>query len=414
MMVDSASYQNITTDAELRQYCDELAQAESIGLDTEFVAEDTFRPVLCLVQVAAAGRLAIIDPLGIEDFTPFWETLARPGHVTIVHSGRGEVEFCLQAIGRFPAELFDVQLAAGLVGREYPAGYCSLVSRLLGEALSKHETRTDWRRRPLSPRQVDYALDDVRYLHPLRARLGARLVQLGRRAWMDEEMAAWQEEIHRATTEERWWRVSGNANLGGRALAIVRELWRWRHAEAERRNKPPRQILRDDLIIELAKRQSADIKHIQALRGMEWGRLRSQLAEISQCIHRGLETPEKDFARPAYRETPPQLAMLGQFLSSALGSICRQAHLAPSLVGTPSDVRELILYRTAAENNPEPPLLARGWRADVVGRLFEDLLEGKKAIRIGDPMSEHPLVIEPVNPAESGGDETPTAVTNDP
>jgi ribonuclease D len=213
---------------------------------------------------------------------------------------------------------------------------------------------------------------------------------------MNEEMAAWEGEIRRAATEERWWRVSGNANLSGRGLAIVRELWRWRQAEAQRRDKPPRQILRDDLIIELAKRQSADSKHIQALRGMEWGRLRSQIAEISAAIQRALETPEKDFARRAYRDAPPQLAMLGQFLASALGSICRQAHLAPNLVGTPSDVRDLILYRTTAAGDAEPPLLARGWRADVVGRLFEDFLEGKKAIRIGDPMSEHPLVIEPV------------------
>jgi ribonuclease D len=214
---------------------------------------------------------------------------------------------------------------------------------------------------------------------------------------MDEEMTRWKEEIQRAATAERWWRVSGNTNLGGKALGIVRELWRWRQAEAERLDKPARRILRDDLIIELAKRQTADLKQIQAVRGMEWGRLRSQLSEISDCICRGLETPERDVARPRYREAPPQLAILGQLLSSALGSICRQAQLAPNLVGSPSDVRDLILFRTSAEASSDPPQLAQGWRAEVVGRLFEDLLEGKKAIRISDPMSEQPLVIETWN-----------------
>jgi ribonuclease D len=396
-------YQNIITDAQLRQYCDELVQAKSIGLDTEFVAEDTFRPILCLVQVVADENLAVIDPLAIGDLTPFWEALARPGHETIVHSGRGEIEFSLQAIGQVPAQLFDIQLAAGLVGMEYPAGYATLIGRLFGEAPSKHETRTDWRRRPLSSRQLEYALNDVRYLQPLHDRLLAQLKQLGRESWMAEEMASWQGGIQRANSEERWWRVSGNTSLNGRALAIVRELWRWRQAEAERLDKPARRILRDDLIIELAKRQTADLKQIQAVRGMEWGRLRSQLPELSECIRRGLETPEKDFVRPRYRESPPQLAMLGQFLSSALGSICRQSQLAPNLVGTPSDVRDLILYRTAREAVADPPHLAQGWRAEVVGRLFEDLLEGRKAIRIDDPMSEHPLVIETLNATRTAG-----------
>jgi ribonuclease D len=207
-------------------------------------------------------------------------------------------------------------------------------------------------------------------------------------------MQAFLAEIHKAATQERWWRVSGNASLNPRALAIVRELWRWRQAEAEHLDKPPRRILRDDLIVELARRQTADPKQISAVRGMQWGKLRQQLPEIADAVRRGLESPEKE--RPAkHREAPPQLGVLGQFLSAALTSVCRQAQLAPSLVGTPSDVRDLILYRLAPLPDEPPPLLDRGWRAEIVGRTFEDLLAGKLAIRIGDPASEHPLVIEP-------------------
>ena len=386
-------HRNITTQSELEAYSKELAQARWIAFDTEFVAEDTFRPVLCLVQVSAEGQLAVIDSLAVEDLTPFWEVLAAEGHQTVVHSGRGEVEFSLQAIGRAPANLFDVQLAAGLVGVEYPAGFATLISRLLGQSTNKHETRTDWRRRPLSGHQIEYALDDVRYLPAVRDRLEERLTQLGRTAWMAEEMQAFLAEIHKAATQERWWRVSGNASLNPRALAIVRELWRWRQAEAERLNKSPRRILRDDLIVELARRQTADPKQIGAVRGMQWGKLRQQLPEIAQAVRRGLDSPEKE--RPAaHRETPPQLGVLGQFLSAALTSLCRQAQLAPSLVGTPGDVRDLIVHRLAPVDGEPPPLLARGWRAEVVGRTFEELLAGKLAIRVGDPTSEHPLVIE--------------------
>ena len=205
---------DITTDAQLRDYCLQLADAKTIGFDTEFVSEHTYRPQLCLVQVAADSvaadsRMAMIDALAIEDMTPFWEVIARPGHETIVHAGRGEMEFCLHSVGRLPSDLVDVQLAAGLAGIEYPAGYTSLISKLLGAKPSKHETRTDWRRRPLSQRQIEYAMDDVVHLKPLRDQLVGRLESLGRLHWLREEMDAWQEGLRRAFSHERWRRVLG-------------------------------------------------------------------------------------------------------------------------------------------------------------------------------------------------------------
>ena len=218
---------NVTTQSELRQYCRQLAGASSIALDTEFVSERTYRPVLCLVQVAAQGELALIDAVTVADLRPFWDTVAAPGHETIVHAGRGEVEFCVQAVGRPPAGLFDVQIAAGLAGVEYPAGYGTLIWKLLGQSPRKEETRTDWRRRPLSARQIQYALDDIRYLPEIRDKLYARLQELGRLEWMAEEMAAWLEDVQRSLLHERWRRVSGNSGLDRRSLAIVRELWRW-------------------------------------------------------------------------------------------------------------------------------------------------------------------------------------------
>ena len=138
----------ITTDHQLEEFCHALADAERIAFDTEFVSEDTYRPQLCLVQVAAADRLAVIDPLKVQNLVPFWTVLADGGHETIVHAGRQEIEFSLAAIGRPPHRLFDVQIAAGMVGIEYPASYGSLVSKLLGLTPQKGETRTDWRKRP--------------------------------------------------------------------------------------------------------------------------------------------------------------------------------------------------------------------------------------------------------------------------
>jgi ribonuclease D len=387
-------YHNITTDEQLQQYCRELAGHPRVAFDTEFVSEHTFRPVLCLIQVAANGELAAIDALAVTDLTPFWNTLAAEGRTTIVHSGRSEVEFSIQAIGRPPAGLFDVQIAAGLIGVEYPAGYANLLSKVLGLKVKKHETRTDWRRRPLSKKQLEYALSDALHLEPLYETLAKRLVELGRLEWMEEEMSTWRTELEKALSHERWRRVSGHSGLDARALAILRELYKWRETEAHRRNQPARRVLRDDLLIELAKRGSADPKQIQALRGMERGDLARRMDAISACITKALAMPEEEWPVRLPAEQMPQLSVLGQFLFAALGSLCRQSQLAPALVGTPNDIRELIVQRTHQVKSKKTPRLAKGWRAQFVGELFNELLDGQIAVRVTAPGEESPLSFE--------------------
>ena len=389
-------FRSITTDRQLRQYCRELAACPSIAFDTEFVSEYTYRPVLCLIQVAADGDLAVIDPITVGDVTPFWEAVAAPGHETIVHAGRGEVEFCLLAIGRRPACLFDVQIAAALAGAEYPAGLGTLISKLLGRTPPKHETRTDWRRRPLSKRQVEYALNDAKYLPALRDKIHTRLQEVGRLDWLREEMESWECKIQRSMSHERWRRVSGNAGIDARALAIVRELYHWRETEAQRRNQPVRRVLRDDLVVELARRGSADVSRIRAVRGMERNDLQRRLGDMAAAIQRGLDLPEAECPSRVRREQTPELSVLGQFLFAALGSICREAQLAPNLVGTPNDIREWIVYRTGrGRGKPGTiPQLARGWRAEFVGRLFDDLLAGRLSVRVSEPESDHPLTFD--------------------
>lgn len=389
-------YEFIASERELLNFCDTAASARMIAFDTEFVSEDTYRPELCLVQVAADDRLAVIDPYPIGDLTPFWDLLAREGHITVVHAGREELRFSLAAIGRTPHNLCDVQIAAALIGLEYPAAYSTLVSRLLGESLPKGETRTDWRKRPLSQRQLEYAVHDVYYLERLSELLLRRLAELGRESWLANEMQAWQRQVEEFEQGERWMRTSGIAGLSRRHLAIVRELWRWRDEEASRRNQPAKRILRDDLIVELAKRQSADPKRIRALRGLERGDLQKQMQRIIDAIERALALDDVDLPSLDRRPLRSQLNVLGQFLSTALGSICRSAGVAPSIVGTAQDVRDLIAYHLKlSDPHDEPPTLARGWRAEVVGRVIEDILSGRLTISIDDPLAEEPLIFEP-------------------
>jgi ribonuclease D len=305
--------------------------------------------------------------------------------------------FILQAIKARPSSLFDVQVASGLVDHDYPAGYASIVRRFLNLPTNKGETRTDWRQRPLTPAQLEYALDDVRHLEKLWKKLEGKLATSGRTAWMQDEMQSWQNDVEESFIRKRWRRVSGLSGLSRRELAIARELWHWRDSVAESRDMPPKRVLRDDLLVELCKRKSADERQISAIRGMQRSDLRHILRGLSEAIQRGLELPDEECpGGEKHRAPPPQLAVLGQFLATAIAGVCRQMHLAPALVGTSSDMRDLLAYKLGYwdDDDDRAPLLASGWRAEVVGSLVDDLLSGKASLRIGDVRSHDPLVID--------------------
>ncbi len=374
-----------------------MKQADRIGFDTEFVSEDTFRPELCLVQVIVGDHMAVIDPQKVSDLTPFWEALGDGDHITIAHAAREEINFSLSAIGRPPANIFDTQLAAAFCSTEYPAAYSSVVTRFLNVRLAKGEQRTDWRRRPLTEEQINYALEDVRHLFALHDQITGLINQFGRAAWLAEETTAFVEEVIAARTRERWRKVSGSGNLGPRNLAIVRELWRWRQEEAERRDLPPKRILRDDLIVELAKRKTADPDKIRAVRGMQYGSLKKSVPAIASRVQQGLDAPVDDLVSKRHKSPPPQLNLLGQVLGPAINSVCRNESMAASLTGTATDVRDMIAYRLGfAGKDAQEPTLAGGWRAELIGNLIDDLLSGRKSIRIADPKKEHPLAIDDV------------------
>ncbi|MFI4876832.1 MAG: ribonuclease D [Blastopirellula sp. JB062] len=387
------NYEYVESQAHLAALCDRLRSVSHIYFDTEFVSEDVYLPDLCLVQIAAGDILAIIDPKRIDDMSVFWDLIANGEHVSVVHSGREEFLFCYRATGKAPANLFDTQIAGGLIGMEYPASFGNLIMRLLNEKLPKGETRTDWRVRPLSSRQIEYALNDVAYLGPAAQELEKELIKLDRFAWLQEEMQSWQDALIEATQRSRWRNVSGTGSLNRRSLAIVRELWKWRDKRASAANIPARRILRDDLIAELAKRKSSNVKQMRAIRGMQRNDLNRYFEEIAAAIQIALDLDESECpaSQPSWNQGK-QYGVLGQFLAAALGSICREARVAPSLACTVQDVRDLIAYHM--DGAPESPSLAQGWRAEVVGKTIEDLLDGSLVVRVDDPRATEPLAFD--------------------
>lgn len=386
-------YTAISTAGELAEFCASLADAKKIGFDTEFISERTYRPELCLVQANVDGRLSVIDSLAISDMRPFWESIVEGGHETIVHAGRQELLFCYESVGRLPRQVVDVQLAAALTGMEYPAGYGNIVKRVLGKGIVSAETRSNWRVRPLSEQQIEYALHDVVHLIELYEKLREDLTRLNRFSWLQSEMESWQRQVMATRSAKSWTKLAGVHRLSNRGMSIARDLCKWRETVAEKRNRPVKQILRDDLIIELSRRETADERSIRSLRGMDHRQIAKLVPEIASTIRRALKGPPESLPPLPARDVLPGLDIMGQFLWVAMSATCRAASVAPSLVGTASDVRELVMYHldvNGARNGP-PPSLASGWRQEVVGQSLEDLIDGRLALRMDDPRSDQPV-----------------------
>ncbi len=393
--------QLVTHPAQLAACLGHLAKAPLIGFDTEFVGEDAYRPELCLVQVATAEELFVIDPYTCGPLDGFWELLLNPDCTTIVHAGREDIRMCYFQAGRPPANVFDVQIAAGLIGMTYPIGYAGLVHDLLHQRMQKGETLTDWRQRPLTPAQVRYAYDDVRFLLPAHRKITERLKRHKRLEWAQEEFAAAvKKAVLDDATVERWRKIKGIGALDRRALAVAREVYGWRDKFAERVNRPPRFMMRDDLLIEVARRAPTKAEELHAVRGLP----RGQEEAIIEAVHRAMALPMERCPEPETRDNdPPNIVLLGNLLSVVLNDFAGRNRLAGNLVASGSDLKAVVRSRAYGEPLPDVSL-CRGWRAKAVLPELLALLAGDTAIRVADPKALDPLELIELEPEDEDED----------
>ena len=384
-------YDSINTTEELAEFCEAISEEPVIAFDTEFISDDSYRPKLCLIQVATAKHLAIIDPTTTQDTSAFWNLLSTPGRTVVAHAAREESRFCYRFSGKPIAGLFDTQLAAGFIGLEYPASLATLVQKLVNKVLPKGETRTDWMRRPLSRAQIQYALHDVTDLIEMYTQLNAQVQQLDRVEWLEEETDRLQQKVIDGETQENWRRVSGCSGLKPRQLEIVRQLWKWRESRARESDCLPKRVLRDDLIVELARRGTTEEQKIKDIRGMERRGLADQYAAIGAAIQAGLNTPDNELPQRPRGTRRVVSPMLSQFLSTSIACISRQQKLAPPIVGNTENVRELLGYELDRRPNDPVPALLKGWRGEIVGKAFRKILAGELAIRVADVNENQPL-----------------------
>jgi len=379
------------------ELCDHIRESGIVAFDTEFVSDVGYRPELGLLQFATRDRVVAVDPLTIPSLGPWWDLMADDQTTVVVHGGQAEIRFCIQRSGQIPRRLVDIQLAEGLRGRSYPMAYNAIVERVLGKTISSNQTRSDWLRRPLSREQLRYALDDVSHVLEIWDRQSQWLKTRRRDGWAEAEFKRMCREIHEDEQVPPWERVSGAHRLSRRDLAVLQRLSIWREQTAAELNKPSRRILRDDLLLDLARRRPANVQQALATRDLNRPEYRRRLPEMVEVVAEALRIPDEKLPqrlRPR-DDSASDDQIISRLLGLALGNICAELEIAQALVGTGRDLTELVRAVRGGETEEVPQLLS-GWRGEVCGDILRKVLDGRMCFRVAPKNSATPLVCEEV------------------
>ncbi len=366
----------ITESAALAELCARWRQAVYVTVDTEFMREHTYWPKLCLIQVGGPDESVVIDPQaeGI-DLAPFFDLLADEAVLKVFHAARQDVELFHNLTGRVPAPLFDTQLAAMVCGFGESVGYEKLAARLADAKVDKTSRFTDWARRPLTDRQLLYAVADVSHLRPIYDKLSAQLESNGRRSWIDEEMKILTSPATYENAPEEAWRRIKVRNGKPRFLAILREVAAWREREAQRRDMPRNRIIREEALTEIAAHAPANTEELARVRAISQKLAEGEMGNaILKTVQHALSLDKDCYpSLPAPLEKPIGMAPLMDLLKVLLKMRCEQSGVAQKLVATVSD-----LERFAAGDKTSP--LLSGWRRELFGEVALALMDGRVAL----------------------------------
>ena len=365
-------------------------EAEAVALDTEFVWERTYYPKLGVVQLGL-GRddNHLIDAVALDDLSALGPLLETPGVVKILHDAQQDLVILRRATGAFPQNIFDTRRAAGFVGLSSTLSLGDLVQETTGIYLPKTESRTDWLRRPLSEKQRDYALDDVRYMHAVRADILARAEQLNHTMWLQDEMALYDDPaLYEDKDPHTQFERLGGGRLSGPRRAVLREIAAWREQEARRQDRPRGHVVDDKVLKNIARRPPRSQSHLSSVRGLDNRSVQRYGEALWDAIQRGLNIPEEDQPDPPQRR-PQDDALLAQ-INLALAYLTGKGladGIDPALVASRSDVTALIADGPDAV--PQDHALLQGWRGTFMGQDLLALLAGRLTIRV-DPESGLP------------------------
>ncbi len=363
----------------LTAFCERQANSQFITVDTEFLRDKTYWPQLCVIQIGGPDEEAAIDALaeGI-DLTPLFDLMRKPDLLKVFHAARQDFEIFYRLTGELPSPVSDTQISAMVCGFGDSVGYEKLVSQLARQQIDKSMRFTDWKHRPLSKKQLDYALADVTHLRVVYESLSDLLKKNGREDWVREELAALLDpSLYKFEVNEAWRRLKVR-NPNPRMLAILREIAAWREEEAQTKDVPRNRILRDDALIELAIQKPKTPKDLQAMRGLHGGQTKGDIAEkILGAISRGMALQINQCPQVAKaNRNLPKSGPTAELLKVLLKMKCEKHSVAQKLIANSHDIDEL-----ARDDNADIAAL-KGWRRKIFGDDAIALKHGKIAMTV--------------------------------
>ncbi|MEI8395399.1 MAG: ribonuclease D [Rhodospirillaceae bacterium] len=371
----------ITTTEDLAKFCARQADVEFVTVDTEFIREKTYWPQLCLVQVAGPGEVVAIDAMAEGlDLEPLYRLMTNPAVLKVFHAARQDVEIFFHQSGKIPAPLFDTQIAAMVCGFGDSVSYETLVAKLANVRVDKSSRFTDWSLRPLTERQLAYALSDVIHLRPAYDKLRRRLIKSGRAGWLDQETAILTDPATYIIDPETAWQRFKTRSSKPKFRSVLRELAAWREREARDRNQPRSRILRDEAVLEIAAHcpvTAEDLARVRSLgRSFAEGR---QGAEVLAAVARGLAAPEELCPNETFGgELPSGAAAVIELLRVLLKMKSDEHNVAVKLLASSGDLEAIAL-----DDHAHVPALS-GWRREVFGKDALALKHGALGLAISE------------------------------
>ena len=368
----------ITQQEELQKFCDSLSASDFICVDTEFHRETTFWPELCLIQASAPGVEGVIDPKADDiDLQPFLDLLADTSRVKVFHAARQDMEIFNKLIGTPPAPVFDTQVAAMALGLGDSISYDNLIQRVLRQHIDKSSQFTDWKRRPLSDKQLAYALGDVTHLRDAYLWMRDELEKRGRMEWIAEEMASISDPALYDTDPKNAWQRLKVRKTHKEYLAVFASVAEWRERQAQTLDRPRRRILKDDAIQEIADQKPKSEDQFDRLRAVPKGFIRSRNADgLMQAVETALADPDAHAPpAPPRKQNPQTPAGAPEMLKVLLKYVSEDVEVVPRLIANAADIERI----ARGETDKDIPALS-GWRYDVFGKKARALLTGKLAL----------------------------------
>ncbi|MCH4053775.1 MAG: ribonuclease D [Atopobiaceae bacterium] len=368
----------LSNSADLAAFCERAASCDIVAVDTEFIRERTYWPRLCLVQLRSGDEIALVDPIAIDDLGPLGELMGNEGVTKVFHSCSQDLEVLEHELGVIPRPIFDTQIAAAFLGHRMQIGYGPLVESVCGVSLGKAESLTDWSKRPLDARQLSYAEDDVRYLPAVYRSLMQGLEERGRVSWALPEMDACCDPANFGhDPRAAYLKLKHVASLTRRQLAICREVAAWREAKAAERDLVRKFVMRDEVVVEVAKRAPKSVEALRRIRGTE------QLGEgdareVVEAVRVGVGSPADSVARPRRRSPlPADQGGVVDLMSALVRIVSEREGIASSIVATHDDLVSLLAGDPGCR-------LREGWRKGLVGDLLGELLAGRIGLTVKD------------------------------